>query len=75
MADDASITYLQLLHRLLREDVRNTARLAREAGVGYFWLRKMRSGEVKQPSFEPTIKLLLFLCSGEDQQKLLFHAR
>lgn len=61
MADPIEISELQLLKLLLANDQRNSAELARAAGVGYFWLRKLRTGRTKAPSFEPTRKLLVFL--------------
>lgn len=63
MPDQIVITELQLLERLVREDTRNTAQLARDADVGYFWLRKFRNGKIKSPGYEPARKLLLHLCS------------
>lgn len=60
------IVELPLLLKLLDDDPRNSAEIARAAGVGYFWLRKLRTRKTKAPSFEPTRKLLLFLYPDEE---------
>lgn len=43
---------LERTKELLAKDPRNTALLAREAGVGYFWLRKFRAGFISKPGVQ-----------------------
>jgi hypothetical protein len=37
---------------LLRADRRSIAQLAKDTGLGYHWLRKMRAGQIRNPGFE-----------------------
>lgn len=43
---------LQRTLRLLREDRRSIAQLHKDTGLEYHWLRKVRSGEIRNPGVE-----------------------
>lgn len=46
---------------LLKQDRRSIAQLAKDTGLGYHWLRKMRAGQIQNPGFDRVNKLFLSL--------------
>lgn len=42
-------TFLEKTLALLEKDPRNLMQIAKSAGVGYFWLRRLRAGEIPNP--------------------------
>lgn len=55
---DATLTHL-------RGWDQNLAELARKTGLGYFWLRKLKHGEIKNPGILQIEKLHAFFTKNE----------
>lgn len=63
MPAEIKLTELELLRLLLKRDKRNTMQIHRDTGLGYFWLRNVRNGTIKNPGFEKARQLLVHLSS------------